>query len=201
MSQKFHLHYSSELQGKFSLKELNFLFVFQVNCPGCFLYGMPTFNQLHLEFGSQVGFLGLSTAFEDFEFNSEANTAKLLEEGLLVGETNKALQTTTYPGQIDFPVAMDQMANDHFDLERAAITLCSLNPDYTSWPISDQKALKERVLIYLKQQEKLSLTFTLNQLRGTPSFLLFDQRYQILDHFFGHQPVELLRSRIQMHFK
>ena len=80
MSQKLHLHYSRELQGKFSLKELNFLFVFQVNCPGCFLYGIPTVNQLYLEFGSQVGFLGLSTAFEDFEFNSRENTVKLLEE-------------------------------------------------------------------------------------------------------------------------
>jgi len=29
------------LQGSFDLKALNLLFVFQVNCPGCFIYGFP----------------------------------------------------------------------------------------------------------------------------------------------------------------
>jgi len=29
------------LQGSFDLKALN-LFVFQVNCPGCFIYGFPS---------------------------------------------------------------------------------------------------------------------------------------------------------------
>jgi hypothetical protein len=27
------------LQGSFDLQPINLLFVFQVNCPGCFLYG------------------------------------------------------------------------------------------------------------------------------------------------------------------
>jgi len=70
MSQKLHLHLSKDLQVKFSHKELNFLFVFQVNCPGCFLYVIPPVHHPHPEFASQVGFLGLCSPVEDFDFNS-----------------------------------------------------------------------------------------------------------------------------------
>jgi len=39
------------LQGSFDLKALNLLFVFQVNCPGCFIYGFPR-QQAALEVSS-----------------------------------------------------------------------------------------------------------------------------------------------------
>ena len=67
------------LQGLFELKALNLLFVFQVNCPGCFLYGFPLVNSLYWKYhDSGLNVLGLSTAFEDFEFNTAENTELLL---------------------------------------------------------------------------------------------------------------------------
>lgn len=67
------------LQGSFDLKALNLLFIFQVNCPGCFLYGFPRVNKLRLKYHqSGLNVLGLSTAFEDFEYNTAANTELLL---------------------------------------------------------------------------------------------------------------------------
>jgi len=77
------------LQGSFDLKALNLLFVFQVNCPGCFIYGFPR-QQAALEGQSGLNVLGLSTAF-DFEYNTAANTELLLTEMKLVGATRQAL--------------------------------------------------------------------------------------------------------------
>ncbi len=187
--QKLALHYDEMLQGSFSLKKLNFLFVFQVNCPGCFLYGIPLINKLFQEFKNEISFLGISTAFEDFEYNNLKNTRLLLEQKKVVGETKKALaqqNSDTFPLSIDFPIAMDKKADASFNFDIAAAQICALNPNYTSWPKEEQTALTERVLQYLKSLESISLTFTLNQLRGTPSLLLFDDNHEVLLHRFGH---------------
>jgi hypothetical protein len=44
---KLELQFDKELKGKFNLKNLNILLVFQVNCPGCFSYALPLFNTLY----------------------------------------------------------------------------------------------------------------------------------------------------------
>ena len=70
---KLSLHFNKPIQGKFSLEKLNFLFVFQVNCPGCFFYGIPMVNDLYAKYNKHISFLGLSTAFEDYDFKIFAN--------------------------------------------------------------------------------------------------------------------------------
>ena len=88
LMKKLALYFNGELQGNFELKQLNLLLVFQVNCPGCFSYALPLFNNLYNEFNSQeISFLALSTAFEDFNKNTTENTIKLIKEGTLIGET------------------------------------------------------------------------------------------------------------------
>ena len=55
--------------------------------------------------------LGLSTAFEDFELNTIANTRALLERSELVGETQRHFAEqgiSTYPETISFPIACDE---------------------------------------------------------------------------------------------
>ena len=91
--QKLHLHIGEELQGKFNLQKLNLLLTFQVNCPGCFLYALPMYKNLYEQYYEKLGFLGLSTAFEDFELNTKKNTLLLLEKGELIGETKKGIST------------------------------------------------------------------------------------------------------------
>lgn len=193
--QKLRLQFDKVLQGEFSPSRLNFLFVFQVNCPGCFLYGIPIFNQLFQNFGKEISFLGLSTAFEDFEFNTEENTQLLLTQKELVGETKKALKQygyEKYPNAIDFPVAMDQIANEGFSIKEAVEFICHLNPNFQVWAKYDQMELRQKVKSYLESLDKISITFTLNQLRGIPSFILFNENYEILKHWFGHkQPEEM----------
>ncbi|HCM74830.1 MAG TPA: hypothetical protein DIS90_00505 [Cytophagales bacterium] len=190
--QKLDLQYRALLKGEFSLKELNFLFFFQVNCPGCFLYGFPMVNQLYEEFHPNISFLGISTAFEDFEWNNEVNTRLLLERQEVVGETKKALQQqglTSFPLPIPFPVAMDKKADASFDYQSAATRLCRAFPNFSIRSQSEQDAMTKNALNYLMAQESISLTFTLNQLRGTPTFLVINKKFEILHHSFGHTPL------------
>ncbi|MBW4554325.1 MAG: hypothetical protein KME35_24975 [Aphanocapsa sp. GSE-SYN-MK-11-07L] len=188
------------LQGSFDPKALNLLFVFQVNCPGCFIYGFPLVNKLHRKYcQSGLNVLGLSTAFEDFEYNTAANTQLLLTERKLIGATRQALGEV-YSQAIDFPVAVDQLTTG------AAIatpentkTLIEAIPDFDRLPKSEQAVLRQKVNAYLQRHTKTSTTFTLNHLPGTPTFLLVDQNLQLLDGWFGHTPEAAVIERIEKH--
>ena len=69
--------------------------VFQVNCPGCFLYGIPQAISLYEKFKDKnVKVLGVATAFEDYDKNTLQNLELLLSENQVIGETFKALKTT-----------------------------------------------------------------------------------------------------------
>ena len=61
----------------------------------------------------------------------------------------------------------------------------------------EQKALKDKVENYLKSLDKIALTFTLNQLRGTPSFVIFNSDYEIIKQWFGHVSYEDLNSKLE----
>jgi len=76
------------LQGSFDLKALNLLFV-SSQLSWLFHLWFPR-QQAALEVSSVgLNVLGLSTAFEDFEYNTAANTELLLTEMKLVGATRK----------------------------------------------------------------------------------------------------------------
>ena len=198
--QKLLLHHDQLLKGNFEIKPLNFLFVFQVNCPGCFLHGIPLVNELYKEFKDDLSFLGLSTAFEDFEFNNEENTQKLLFNHEVIGETKKSLNTYEIdPKSIDieFPVAMDSQSTKEFDFKNSAKQICQINPNYKIWPEFEQNALEDKVITYLKNLEQISLTFTLNQFKGTPTMIVFNNEYEILYNKFGHTDVNTIKSKLK----
>lgn len=128
------LRTSQVLQGEFHLKELNLLLVFQVNCPGCFVYALPLVARLHHEYGEHLNVLGLSTAFEDFNLNTVNHTQRLLATGEIVGATQLYFQhrgQTAYQNPISFPVAFDKLGDaselfDHTDIDH----ICRLAPSF-----------------------------------------------------------------------
>jgi hypothetical protein len=188
------------LQGLFDLKALNLLFVFQVNCPGCFIYGFPLINKLYWKY-RQLGLniLGLSTAFEDFEFNTAANTELLLTKMKLIGATRQALGEV-YSQAIDFPVAVDQLTTGAALATPENIeALIETIPDFDRLPKSEQASLRQKVNAQLQRHVKTSATFTLNHLPGTPTFLLVDQNLQLLDGWFGHTPESAVIECIEKH--
>ena len=196
---KLHLYLEEELQGKFSPKKLNLLLLFQVNCPGCFIYGIPTFNNLHEMYRDKIGFLGLSTAFEDFDLNTRYNTQALVHNSELIGETKKAFlqqDIGRLPYRLNFPVAMDASLQLIKKRELVEI-ICKGNPNFPIWPDFDQDFFRTKVADYIDTQESSGLTFVANQFKGTPTLVLFNEKYDLLQSWFGHEQIEVIIDKIE----
>ncbi|WP_440879302.1 hypothetical protein [Tenacibaculum sp. C7A-26P2] len=196
---KLNLHYGKIIQGNFNLNKINFLFIFQVNCPGCFIYGIPIVNKLYEKFKDKVSFIGISTAFEDFNYNTAINTKKLIEQGETIGETRKVLKQhgfDNYPHPINFPVAFDKIVDENFNFNEAASIICKLHPEFNLWPEFEKKTLHSKVYNYLKSLDSLALTFVLNQFKGTPTMVIFNDSYEILFSQFGHVNYDEVESKL-----
>jgi len=199
---KFHLNIQELVQGELVINKVNIAFVFQVNCPGCFIYGIPIMNDLYRSFNDKVGFIGVATAFEDFEYNNEANLKLLLADGTLVGETRKYYDTnygiSNYLDIPDFPVAFDRILPSDQLLNSENIELiCNAIPNFVDFSEKEKEILSIKIKSYYSQVPVLAATFTLNQLQGTPSFIIFDEKYNILGQYFGHQSEDVLKTKIK----
>ncbi|MDQ6473039.1 hypothetical protein RB619_20560 [Flavobacterium sp. LHD-80] len=198
---KFHLNIKNLVQGEFKKQRVNIAFVFQVNCPGCFIYGIPIMNELYRAFSSKVGFIGVATAFEDFEYNNEASLKLLLDSGTLVGETQKYYNTnyglSNYPETLNFPVAFDEIVSSEEFINSDKIeTLCDVIPNFDNFSENEKETIFQKVRSHYSQIPLIAETFTMNQLRGTPSFIIFDDNYTILEQYFGHQNEENLKIKL-----
>jgi hypothetical protein len=199
---KFHLNTQELVQGEFKAHKANAAFVFQVNCPGCFIYGIPIMNDLYKLYKDKVGFIGVATAFEDFEYNNEANLKLLLDNGTLVGETKKYFNTnfglSNYSEIPTFPVAFDRMTPSEELLDSNKIELFyDAIPDFKNYSEKEKEIIISKIRGYYSQVPVIPETFTLNQLQGTPSFIIFDENYNILGSYFGHQNEALLRMKLE----
>lgn len=192
----FYLHTQKPVQGKFELKKINLAFVFQVNCPGCFIYGIPLVNELFKQYENEIGFIGVSTAFEDFELNTENNTQLLLQENKLTGVTKKyykSISEEAHPHKILFPVAFDAVktTNDFLTNENVQ-AICNKNHNFSLLSAEEKLTMLNSVKEYYGSLPFIAETFTLNQLSGTPSYIIFDNEYNLLQSFFGHQHKEVI---------
>ena len=197
---KLKLDIGDELKGSFSLSSLNVLFTFQVNCPGCFSHGFPLLEILRSRYGERVNFVALSTAFEDFELNTMDNTRLLVNDGVLVGETRKFFEQhgINLDVKLEYPVLMDKFsAPDEFLQPEVVEAICRTNPNYEFWSTFDKDLLRRKVIGYYQTYPMIAHTFHLNQFRGTPTFVIFNQEYDILDSWFGHKPMEDVTSIIE----
>jgi hypothetical protein len=195
----FYMSTAEPINGSFELKALNLAFVFQLNCPGCFLYGFPMMNALFEKYTERIGIVGISTAFEDFQWNTEANTRALVNEGTVVGETLEQLKTgaVEVPGKIHFPIVFDNVTEkDHAltvaNLERIA----SNNPNYFNWPKWEQQALMANIKSHYEQFPLIAETFVFNQLAGTPTFVIFNKEGLRLRTLFGFRQQDVLEQYI-----
>jgi hypothetical protein len=193
----FKLSYDRILQGEFSLGELNLFFIFQVNCPGCFLYGFSQIERLHQQYKAQgLNVLGISTAFEDFEYNTAANVELLLADRQTVGATKKAIGDL-YHQKISFPIVSDRLTiGSELATPEHIEFICQQIADYEQMSPDRQTLLQQKIAIDLTQSHRTSATFTLNLLRGTPSIVLCDRHLQILARWFGHEPDRIIQAAI-----
>lgn len=163
----FHLHTQRPLQGSFQIKNINMAFVFQVNCPDCFVYGIPMMNDFFMKYENEIGFIGVSTAFEDFELNTEINTQLLLQDNKLTGETKKYYQSISedvYLQKISFPVAFDSLkpTNEFLTNENVQV-ICNKNPNFALLSAEEKLTMLNSVKEYYGRLPFIAETFTLNQ--------------------------------------
>jgi thiol-disulfide isomerase/thioredoxin len=169
--------------------------VFQVNCPGCFLYGIPEAIDIYRKYGdSGLKVLGLATAFEDFDKNNLENLQRLITNGEVIGETYRALSQygqlrggNKLPYNIPFPIAMDMLKKESGVLtDSKVMDFIEANlPDFRSYAEKDRQVVIERVKHYLKSKEFSAKTFEEYALRGTPSAILVDRKGILRGTYFG----------------
>ena len=169
--------------------------VFQVNCPGCFMYALPNAIEIYKNNSREdVIVLGLATAFEDYDKNTLDNLKLLLSSGKVIGETFNALKQyrQLVDGEklnykIPFPVGMDVLRKNTQDFsDNKVIDFIESNiDDYNAYSEPDKKVLFERVKHYLKNKKYSALTFDEYKLQGTPSAILIDRKGNLRNVFFG----------------
>jgi hypothetical protein len=169
--------------------------VFQVNCPGCFLYGIPEAIDLHRKYKDKgLTVLAVATAFEDFDKNNLQNLEKLVTTGEVIGETYRALAQygqlkdgNKLPYKIPFPVGMDVLKKESGALTESKIMdVIEANvPNFRSYTEKDKQEVIERVKHYLMSKEYSAKTFEEYALRGTPSSILVDRKGILRSTFFG----------------
>ncbi|MDP3781041.1 MAG: TlpA family protein disulfide reductase [Nitrosopumilaceae archaeon] len=180
--------------------------VFQVNCPGCFLYGIPEAINLYKKYqGDGVTVLGIATAFEDFDKNTLENLELLLKTGEVIGDTKEGLSQhgklddNKLPYKIPFPVAMDSLIKETGNItkERMLNFIYKQIPNFDSQPEDYKNQIFERVKQYLQSKEYTAETFEGYSLNGTPSTILVDRKGVLRDISFGQsgnieQKIQLL---------
>ena len=178
--------------------------VFQVNCPGCFMYGIPEAIEIFNKYKSKgVSVLGVATAFEDFDKNTLKNLKLLVETGKVVGETEKMLSQC---GQLDgdkitfkipYPIAMDSLIKQSDDVtkEQMDSLIKKQITDFDSQSENYKNEIYGRVKNYFLSKEYSAETFEMYALPGTPSSILIDRKGMLRDISFGQNGS--LESKIQ----
>ncbi|MFN3841561.1 MAG: hypothetical protein ACK4RF_12720 [Cyclobacteriaceae bacterium] len=185
---KLTLFYREVLNGQFETGPLNLMMVFQVNCPGCFIHGFPLVNQLQARYATSLSCFAMATAFEDFEFNTTENVKRLVNTGVLVGETQKAQQAGLLNWTskcISIPILVDEVVNQSELLQPDFIenTIQNLFRNEETNALHNAKVSLQN---YFSHIPRCGKTFAANLMRGTPSFFLFTDSMEVLLHWFGH---------------
>jgi len=168
--------------------------VFQVNCPGCFLYALPQAIDLYQRYSDHgLSVLGVATAFEDFDKNNLENLTHLIKNGDVVGETLRVLSQQgkliagRLPFRIPFPVAMDRLQKRQRDVTQNEIEnfINQRIPDFEQQTETYQQKIRQQIQHYFQSLTYHAETFELFDLKGTPSHILVDKQGLLRDCAFG----------------
>ena len=168
--------------------------VFQVNCPGCFIYGIPEAINIYNKYKSEgLTVLGLATAFEDYDKNTLENLELLLSTGEVIGDTKQGLSQYNQLNdgklqyKIPYPVAMDSLVKEGEEPSQEKMNTFINNqiPNFDSQPQEYRDKIYDRVKEYYKSKEFSADTFEMFSLQGTPSTILVDRKGILRDVSFG----------------
>ena len=168
--------------------------VFQVNCPGCFLYSLPQAIDMYQKYYAKgLTVLGVATAFEDFDKNTLDNLDLLAKQNKVIGETlrvleeNKQLMGQQLPFQIPFPLAMDKITKPKNEItsDEIAMFIEQHIPDFIHQNEHERKQIQQKVLRHLQSRLSTAETFKLYGLQGTPSHIVINKKGNLKACEFG----------------
>ncbi len=171
--------------------------IFQVNCPGCFLYALPQAVDLYRKYSEHgLSILGVATAFEDFDINNLENLIRLAENGEVVGETLRVLSQKDQlnagrlPYRIPFPLTMDRLNKRQAEATDNDIVnfIKDRIPNFEQRQEADQQKIRQQVQNYFLSLDYHAETFERFDLKGTPSHILVDKQGILRDCAFGAYP-------------
>ena len=169
--------------------------VFQVNCPGCFMYGIPMAIDIYNKYRNDgVIVIGIATAFEDFDKNTLENLKLLVDTSKVIGETKKILaqykqldneERLRY--RIPFPIAMDSLIKQNEDNvdSRTMDLIHNQIPDFDLQSKEYKQQIINKATEYIKSKKYVVETFEQFALKGTPSTILVDRKGILRDVSFG----------------
>ena len=160
--------------------------VFQVDCPGCFMYAIPDAIRIYQKY-EKNGFrvIGLATAFEDYDKNTVDNLRLLLDEQEVIGDTLNALAQSSQPlngnrlpYRIPFPVVVDSIKKEkpNASKSKAIDFIESSTRNLSSYDEKYKLMLIKRVQKYFESRQFYAQTFKEYGLQGTPSTILIDKQ-------------------------
>jgi peroxiredoxin len=186
--------------------------VFQVNCPGCFMYAIPDAIRIHHKYEKNgVKVIGLATAFEDYDKNTVENLELLLDEQQVIGDTLNGLAQSgqlgngnRLPYRIPFPIAVDSIKkeNPSASKSKAISFIESSTANLSSYDEKYKLMLFERVQKYFESRQYYAETFEEYGLQGTPSTILIDKQGRLRHVTFAqyrsheHMVQDLLREEL-----
>jgi len=168
--------------------------VFQVNCPGCFIGGLPEVIQTYMTFREKpLTVWGLATAFEDYHLNTLDNLKQLIHTGEVVGETMAMLSERDMLSMgrlqyfMPFPVAWDRVVKREKGVRKGEVEQWIKRdfPDFETMPENHRTQIETQIREYLEKKEYDALTFDQYGLRGTPSTIIIDKKGIVRYKLFG----------------
>lgn len=168
--------------------------VFQVNCPGCFLYALPEAIRLHHAYKDKgLAVIGLATAFEDYGKNTLDNLQRFVEHGEVTGETYQALNERgllkdgKVGWRLPFPVGMDRVVPDDAPVtdERVQEYASKVLPDFDLLNDRQKENMLQQMRNYLQNKTMKAETFERFALHGTPSSILINRHGILKNISFG----------------
>ena len=179
--------------------------VFQVNCPGCFMYGIPEAISVYEKYSSKgVRVIGVATAFEDFDKNTLENLKMLAKTGEVIGDTKQGLgdygklNGDKLGYKIPFPLAMDEVVKKSAPVNEGDVLgfIRTQIPDFDVQSEDYKTQMMQRAKEHLESKEYSAHTFENYNLRGTPSVILVDGQGILRDVTFGQGGLESAVSAI-----
>ena len=198
------------LQGSSSdlLQDTALLMLFQPNCPGCHIHAIPTVNELAATKRNGWDVYCVSTAFEDFEFNTKEATNMFLETGALVGDAKARLGPKAInkldeniPVAYDIIVDKSMLSAEELEIARNASRDTTREQLFSQQP-GINAGVVEKMLYKVDPEmllpEKVARVFNATRAFGTPMWVLHRRSSgEILDRKFGQRSPDELLTWIQ----